>query len=80
MQGDSVWLPPTPPEYLGFSDREPLSVLMGETLQFRVRSGGVPIGMRDGISMTSLLGFLDAGAYVSIRQHTSAYVSIHQYD
>jgi hypothetical protein len=62
LQGDSVWLPPTPPEYLGFPDREPLPVLMGETLQFRVRSGGVPIGTRDGISMTSILGFLDAGA------------------
>jgi len=57
LQGDSTWLAPTPPEYLGYPDREPLSVLMGETLQFRVRAGGVAIGERDGITLDGLIGF-----------------------
>eukprot|EP00802_Teleaulax_amphioxeia_P002402 Tamp_02404.p1 GENE.Tamp_02404~~Tamp_02404.p1 ORF type:complete len:889 (-),score=154.40 Tamp_02404:1609-4275(-) len=60
IQGDATWLAPTPPEYLGHPDLEPLSVLMGHTLQFRVRAGGVPIGERDGITVSSLVGHANA--------------------
>ena len=48
LQGHSTWLAPTPPEYLGNPQLEPLSVFVGQTLQFRVRAGGVALGERDG--------------------------------
>lgn len=66
LQGDSVWLAPTPPEYRGNPTLEPLPVLMGGTLQFRVRAGGVAIGERDGVRVKRLVGGLDNGVVPSL--------------